>query len=236
MNSFYVNFDKSIVRTSTVQSFRFIAKEKIRFQPGQFLKIIFDEENLRNKDLNKFLSFSSSPDKNYIEITKRITNSDFSKKLLSLKKGDKILINAPMGQCVINDFSERFLFLVGGIGITPVVSIFEFLEVNKIDADIHLLYANLHEDDIPYEKELKKWSSLINKVKVSHTIVIDEPENPNYSYGIINENLIKSQVKDFLERNVYIFGPPGMVNAMMDLCEKLGFNKEESVVEKFVGY
>ena len=110
MNNFHVIFDKSIIRTSTVQSFRFVVQEKINFLPGQFLKVVFDVENPKNKNLNKFLSFSCSPDKLYIEVTKRITNSDFSKKLLNLKKNDKVLINSPMGRCTINNFPKNFCF------------------------------------------------------------------------------------------------------------------------------
>ena len=69
-----------------------------------------------------------------------------------------------------------------------------------------------------------------------HTIVSNKPENPNYSYGMIDEIFIKKQVKDFLDRKIFIFGPPGMVKAMEELCNKLGYNKEKIVKENFIGY
>ncbi len=236
MNNYSLTFVESVVRTPTIQSFRFFPREEINFLPGQFLKVVFDEENSKNKNLNKFLSFSCAPGKPYIEVTKRLTGSDFSEKFLNLKKGDEVLINAPMGKCTIEDFSEKYLFLIGGIGITPVISILEFLETCKKRADIQLLYSNLIESDIPFEKELENWSRSINKIEITHTIVDNKPANPNYFFGLINDNFVKEQVKNFLERRVYIFGPPGMVKAMVEICERLGFNKEKIVAEKFIGY
>ena len=48
-----------IKRTPTIESIRFRLQESMDFIPGQFLQLIFDETNLDNRDLNKYLSFSS---------------------------------------------------------------------------------------------------------------------------------------------------------------------------------
>jgi ferredoxin-NADP reductase len=78
MKEVKVKFIEKIKRTPSVTSFRFLPAEKIDFIPGQFLQIIFDEKNRGNKDLNKYLSFSCSPQRDYIEITKRLSESEFS--------------------------------------------------------------------------------------------------------------------------------------------------------------
>ena len=61
MNEFKAVFEERIERTKTILSFRFRSDENIDFLPGQFVQIVFDEGDKSNRQLNKFLSFSSSP-------------------------------------------------------------------------------------------------------------------------------------------------------------------------------
>ena len=64
--------------------------------------------------MNKYLSMSSSPTKNYIEVTKRISDSQFSKKLLSLKVGEEVSFNLPLGECVFkNEYKVSKFYLFG---------------------------------------------------------------------------------------------------------------------------
>jgi ferredoxin-NADP reductase len=69
MKLFKAEFIENIIRTEDTESFRFIPEEKISFLPGQFLKLIFDEDSLDNRELNKYLSFSCSPHREYIGIS-----------------------------------------------------------------------------------------------------------------------------------------------------------------------
>jgi len=142
MDIFKVKFLERIKRTPTVESFRFMPEKRIDFLAGQFLRVIFDRDNLENKELNKFLSFSSSPCREYIEVTKRLSDSAFSQRLKSLKKDDEILIKAPLGSCVFNKDFKNIAFLIGGIGITPVISMLEYIQDENLDTDVMLFYSN----------------------------------------------------------------------------------------------
>ena len=102
MEELKVKLIANIKRTPSVESFRFSPK-KIAFIPGQFLQLIFDEVNEDNKNLNKYLSFSSSPSKDYIEVTKRLSDSDFSGRLKGLKINQELLIKAPLGNCIFKE-------------------------------------------------------------------------------------------------------------------------------------
>ena len=115
---------ETIDRAPGTRSFRLLPEKHIDFLPGQFLQVIFDPGN---KDLNKYLSFSSSPTKEYIEFTKRLSSSAFSEKLRSLKINVQVLLKAPLGSCVFKEEYRKIAFLIGGIGITPVISILEYI-------------------------------------------------------------------------------------------------------------
>ena len=179
-----------IKRTDMVESFRFLPSEKIDFLPGQFLQVIFDEQNRSNKALNKYLSFSCAPDKDYIEVTKKLTESEFSTKLKDLKQADEVLFKAPMGNCVFNTEDRRTTFLVGGIGITPVISILEYITDNKIDTDICLLYSNWTKKDIAFKEKLDALSEENESIKVIHVLVTCEVEEEGCFKGMIDKNLM----------------------------------------------
>lgn len=222
-----------IKRTSSVESFRFLPQENVDFAPGQFLQVIFDENN---KEVNKYLSFSSSPTKEYIEVTKRLSDSEFSKKLNNLKEGEEVLLKVSLGNCVFKDDYKKIAFLVGGIGITPVISIMEYIAEKKLNTDVVLFYSNKTEEDIAFKKELDNWQRSSNNINIIYTLTDCQPKDKNCLSGRINKDLLMEKVKDLDERVLFIFGPPRMVEAMKNLCLDLGCKKEDLKTESFIGY
>ena len=225
-----------IKRTETVESFRFQLESRPDFLPGQFLRVIFDTGNLNNRDLNKFLSFSSAPQTPHIEVTKRLSSSVFSERLQQLKEGDAVSFLAPYGQCVYKDEYQKIGFLIGGIGITPVVSILEYIAFKNLPADVCLLYTNRNEEEIAFKEDLQRLSQGRNHWQVCLTIDDTQPRSSEIRFGRIDRTLVKEVLPDVTERIVYSFGPPGMVNAMRDLCLSLDCRPENLRTEIFSGY
>jgi ferredoxin-NADP reductase len=225
-----------IKRTPTVESFRFGPDEKINFVTGQFLQVIFDPANPANKELNKYLSFSSSPAKDYVEFTKRLSDSNFSQALKNLKINDKVLINAPLGSCVFKEEYPKIGFLIGGIGITPVISIIEYIVEKKLGTDACLIYSNRSEEEIAFKPELDYWRSINNNIKITYLVTEGQPKNKECIFGRIDAGLLKSKAPDLGERIVYIFGPPKMVEAIQAVSLEAGAKKENLKVENFIGY
>jgi ferredoxin-NADP reductase len=226
-----------IKRTPTVKSFRFLPEERMDFVPGQFLKFIFDENNPGNKELNKYLSVSSSPEKEYIELTKRLTGSVFSERLKNLKSGDSILAQGPLGSCTFDESYQKVAFIIGGIGITPVISVIEYLmDAKKYGTDIVLVYSNRSEEEIAFKKELDSWQKENPNLKVLYTVTDCQPNDKNYIFGKINKELLLEKVIDLKERRVFIFGPAKMVEEMHNLVKDIGVAALCIEVQSFVGY
>ncbi|HNX81775.1 MAG TPA: FAD-binding oxidoreductase [Candidatus Omnitrophota bacterium] len=236
MKEIRVKFIERIRRTPTVESFRFQPQEPLDFLPGQFLQIIFDETNRGNKELNKYLSFSSSPTKPYIEVTKRLSQSVFSARLNSLKIGDEVLIKAAMGTCVFDPADQKIGFLIGGIGITPVMSILEYIVAKNLSTQVHLVYSNRTDDEIAFRRELDAWKREYANIKVSYTLTECQPKDNTCLFGAIDQKLLYTHVCDLAERVIFIFGPPRMVEAMRQLSLDLGCATNRVKVENFVGY
>lgn len=236
MNSFSVTLAEKIKRTPSIESFRFKTKEKVDFLPGQFLKVIFDADEIQNKQLNKYLSFSSSPTKEYIEVTKRLSNSAFSAHLRELKIEESILMQGPMGNCIYKEEYRKIGFLIGGIGITPVISILEYMIEKKLDTDIVLVYSNRNNAEIAFRPEIDKWAKENKKMRVFYTVTDCESDDGVCMHGHINGDILKEKIQDLPQRRFFLYGPPGMVNAMKDLCIEYGCDKNKVMAENFVGY
>ncbi|MDP8216741.1 MAG: FAD-dependent oxidoreductase [Candidatus Kaelpia imicola] len=219
-----------------MESFRFEPESPVDFLPGQFAQIIFDKKDKNNYELNKYLSFSSAPEKEYIEFTKKLSSSAFSDKLKDLKKGDAVAMHSPMGKSVFKNEFKRIGFLIGGIGITPVISIIEYIMDKKLDIDICLIYANRSEAEIAYRQELDNWSGQNPLLDIKYFVHICDVKDAACYQGRIDSGVISNHMGGYRDRVLFIFGPPAMVNTMTRLCSELGCDKDNVWVENFIGY
>ncbi len=229
-------FREKIVRTPSVVSFRFMSESPLDFLPGQFAKLIFDENDSQNKGLNKYLSFSSSPGKEYVEFTKRISGSDFSGRLQALKEGETILLQAPLGKCILKEEYRKIGFLIGGIGITPVISMAEYIADKNLDIDAVLLYSNRDMEEIAFKKELDSWQDSLQNFRVIYTLTDCDVQDNKCLAGRIDEDKIAKNVSDITGRIFFMFGPPRMVAAMKGLCLGAGCDENMLKTENFLGY
>jgi len=236
MQKFSANLIERIKRTPSIESFRFLAKEPVNFLAGQFLQFIFDPNNPDNKELNKYLSFSSSPAKKYIEVTKRLSDSQFSQHLRSLKVGDEVIIKAPFGSCVLKEGHKKIAFLIGGIGITPVVSILEDIQDKGLKIDVALFYSNRSEEEIAFKDEIFVLQAKNSNLKIFYTVTDCQPQDNRCIFGRIDKNLLAQRLPDYSERIFFIFGPPKMVEAMKNICLELRATQENIKTESFIGY
>lgn len=222
-----------IPRTYNVKSFRLEAVDNIDYKAGQFLCASLKAE----KECKRYLSISSSPtEKGYIEFTKKITQSDFSKALNNFKPGDSLVIQYPIGNFTLKDGREKIAFLSGGIGITPIRSICKYATDKKLDVDMVLVYANRSIRDVVFKEDFDIMQRQNPKLKVAH--VLCEPAvGFKCVVGLINAQVIKNEVPDYAQRKFYICGPPAMVEAMQKiLTEELLLSEENIITERFQGY
>lgn len=235
MKLFKAKLIERIERTPTIVSFRFQTEKKVEYLAGQFVQVLFDRKNLENRNLNKYLSFSCSPLNSYFEVTKRLTGSLFSEKLNNLKLGDSLEFKGPMGNYVLDDKFKSLVFIVGGIGITPVIAIIEHIIKAKLNIGVKLFYSNRNNEEIAFFKELNFWQE-DKKINVYYTITDCQPKDSRCVYGKINDSLVRKHLVCLEEEMLFIFGPPKMVEAMQKVCENLGCNKDRIKIEKFIGY
>ncbi|MDD4980189.1 MAG: FAD-dependent oxidoreductase [Candidatus Omnitrophica bacterium] len=228
-----VKIKEIIQRTYNVKSFRVETGEGVDFKAGQFLQV-----NLKARpELKRYLSISSSPsEKGYLEFTKKITESDFSMALDTLKPGDAVNIQYPFGNFTLNETGKNIAFISGGIGITPIRSICKFIVDKSLGIDIVLVYANRTISDIAFREDFQKMQEQCPKLKVVHVLSEASDELMSRS-GRVNSQVIKEEIPDYPQRKFYLCGPPAMVEAMEKiLVEELTLPKGNIITENFTGY
>ena len=237
MTEFETEVSDIIQRTHNVKSFRFRIKEDIDFKPGQFFFVTIKIEGIER---TKHFSFSNSPtEKGYVEFTKRITDSEFSKALDKLKIGDWARLKMPYGSFVFEGQYKKIAFLSGGIGIAPIRSICKFVTDMRLAADIVLLYGNNKEEDIIFRQDLDQMQSVNKNIHIVYTLTSSDIDSKIWQsrVGFIDDKMITQEIPDFNERTFYICGPPKMVENLINILKnKLSIQSDKIKTENFTGY
>jgi ferredoxin-NADP reductase len=223
-----------IQRNYNVKSVRVEPAKDIDFKAGQFLQVTLQND----PQLKHYLSISSSPtEKNHLEFTKKLTQSDFSKALDNLKAGDELTIQYPFGKFTLEDNpAPKIAFLSGGIGITPIRSIAKSVVDKNLGTDLVLVYSNRTVKDIVFKDDFDAMRKAYPKLRVAHVLCETEP-GFKCTVGLINAAVIKNEVPDYKKRKFFLCGPPAMVEAMRKmLSDELALPKEQIVTENFQGY
>ena len=231
---FETSVKETIPRTYNVKSFRFPRPATLSYKAGQFL--IATIKAAGGKELSKPFSISSSPtETEHIEFTKKLSESEFSTALKTLKKGNWAKIDAPYGTFTFEGEHEKIGLLGGGIGITPFMSICRYCTDKRLPAKITLLYGNRGENDIVFRKEFEAMQKQNANLKVIF-ILSEAASGWKGATGFINAELVKKEIPDYKQTVFYTCGPPPMVEAMEKLVESLGLPKTQLKREYFAGY
>lgn len=194
-------------------------------KPGQFMILRFLDAK-RWWQAHPF-SLSFVPKENKLRVT--IKNvGDFTSEIPSLKKGTLVLLDGPLGTFTSSHAKhDKFLFIAGGVGITPIRSLIE--ELAPLKKDIVLLYSN-KTTDIILKNEL---DTLAAKYKFSIHYVITEDPTYKGEKGRIDSEKIKRLVPNFLTRDIYLCGPVPMMNALIRVLQENGVPHSALHYEKF---
>ena len=191
------------------------------FTPGQATEVAINKENW--KDEKRPFTFTCLPDDDYLEFTIKTYRSrkGVTNELLNLKPGDELVIHDVWGAI---SYKGEGIFIAGGAGITPFLSIFRYLNyVNKIGGN-KLIFANKTKADIIHEKELKGFlgDSFIN--------ILSDESIAGYEHGFITESFLKKNLLATGSK-FYVCGPPPMMDAVQKILANLGVGEDSVVVE-----
>ena len=236
MWEFETTLGEVIPRTPTVSSFRFpIRARNVRFRAGQFF---FINILVNGQEAEHHFSFSNSPtEKGYIEFTKRITSSDFSRTLAAMAPGAWARLRGPLGGFTLPRKQRRLCFLSGGIGITPLRSMLGYIADRGLDYDVVLLYSSPSAQEIAFREDLDSFAQRHPGIRAVHVLSGGEvPPAWTGRTGLITRELVREVVPDYGQRLHYVSGPPRMVVGLQGQLMALGVPAEQIRMDSFTGY
>jgi ferredoxin-NADP reductase len=215
-----------------VMSVRFAKPKDFTYKPGQYMIVTI---NANGKSLMHPLSMSSSPTQNFLEFTKRLSDSEFSNTLQALKVSDTVWLDVPYGSFTFTGEPTKVAFLAGGIGITPFKSIIQYCTDTHQTANITLFYGVKTDKDCTFKEEFEQMQKLNPHLKLV-LVASDAGNTWRGKKGYINAELIKAELPDFKKHLFYACGPPVMVAAMQKLVADMGLPQSQLKLEVLVGH
>ena len=140
---------------------------------------------------------------------------------MNLTPGDELILHDVWGAI---SYKGEGVFIAGGAGVTPFLSIFRYLRSkNEVGSNL-LIFANKRREDIIHEEEFK---SLLGDAFIN---ILSREEVPGYAHGRITEDFLKAHIADF-KKPFYVCGPPPMMDVVQNQLASLGVADNLLVVE-----
>lgn len=219
------------------KTFVFDKPENFSFRAGQY--VAFKLDSLIAPDNRagvRSLSICSAPSEPFLAFTVRQSESGFKQTLWAMEPGTTVSITPPIGKFVLDPEDMReAVFLIGGVGITPVRSMLIEEKNHPTGRKMTLLYANRTLEDAPFQKELRE----LGLANVRYIDVLSQvetaPEHENEARGYINEALVR-QYMDNPEKCVYyMVGSPSFLGAMEDMLRTMNVPEDQWHSDPFTG-
>lgn len=218
--------------------FEILDQENLDFKPGQyfFINLINPPYN-DNRGTRRHFTFINSPnEKGIVRMATRLGVSAFKRSLLELPVGSEVEIGPIGGKFILPaDQHSPFVFIAGGIGITPFLSMLAYIREESLDVAIKLIYSNRDSLSAAYLDLL--YSFLKNNPLME--LILTMTQDP--SWGGENRRVDGAFIKSYLSGDVnsysyFLSGPPGFVEASVSDLNSLGVCSLNIKTENFAGY
>ncbi len=211
-------------------AFHFEKPEGFTFVAGQYadLTILDPAETDQEGNIRTF-SIASTPFDPDLVFATRMRDTAFKRQLGKMLEGTALQIDGPYGSFTLHAKKERpAVFIAGGIGITPFMSILATAGKEKPDRKFYLFYSNHTKNDAAF---FDKLSHLIEKIPDFTFIpVMSDTE------GHITDQTIKKHIEHTDGPVYYLAGPPAMVAAMREMLAGMNISEDDIRFEEFAGY
>jgi ferredoxin-NADP reductase len=211
-----------------------------RFKSGQALDLILPRSGVALQDCPRHaFSLVSAPSDTVIELATRVSDSDYKRALAALPLGASVLVDGPFGALGLHkDATRAAVFIAGGIGITPFISMLRHAMDAGWRHDIVLLYSNRRPEDSAYLGELQQIATAQPRFRLLATMTEMEKSTHAWSGDTapIDAALIRKAAQGLVAPLFYVVGPPRMVSAVRMTLMALDVDDDDIRSEDFHGY
>jgi len=196
------------------------------FLAGQYVNI-----DVPGSGQHRSYSFSSAPGQSKISfLIKRIPGGVMSTWLESAQPGKKVELIGPLGSFYLRTVERPLLFLAGGTGLAPFLSMLEVLARADSQQKVHLIYGVTRDLDLVQVDAIEAY--LAKLPNFTYTTVVADKDSTHPAKGWVTQHMAAEALNDG-DVDVYLCGPPPMVDAVRKYFDDNGVKPNSFHYEKF---
>jgi Na+-transporting NADH:ubiquinone oxidoreductase subunit F len=224
--------------TYDMKRFRFELSEPktMEFVAGQYVQLLAPRYKGNSEEVYRAYSIASDPqNKGAIDlIIRRVPNGICTTWCFEhLKAGDAVKLNGPYGEFRLSPTEAPMVFVAGGSGMAPFVSILHSMQKNGIQRETVYFFGGNTTRDLCLAEQMKGFSDALPNF--TFVPVVSRPEEGsgwNGETGLVTE-AVKRRFKDLSGYEGYLCGSPGMIDASIKVFLSLGMPQDKIYYDKF---
>ena len=227
VESFHARLTSISRDSSTTVGFTLVTQERLKYLPGQYVNL-----KVPGTEQTRSYSFSSAPGGTEQSFLIRdVPNglmSDYMRNRAS--DGDEIEFTGPYGTFYLRPTIRPILMLAGGTGLAPFLAMLRWLRDNRTDQPILLGYGVNTPADLVELEALAELKAVISEFDY-FTVVVD-PASGHDRIGYVTNHLKPEQLHGG-DCDIYVCGPPPMVDGVRKWIAEAGVTPKNFFFEKF---
>jgi ferredoxin-NADP reductase len=221
-------------------AFYFGKPSQFDFKPGQSADLTLSNPPETDSEGNtRTLSIASSPFESQLIFATRMRDTAFKRSLKKVLLGTEVKIDPPMGSFTLHKNSSKpAVFLAGGIGITPFLSIVRQADHDRLPHKLHLFYSNRRPEDTPFLDALQVFERSNPNFRLVCTMTQMPQSQKEWkgAMGLINQEMVSRHLTNLQGPIYYIAGPPAMVAGLRKMLVSANVDEDDIRTEDFAGY
>lgn len=221
-------------------AFHFEKPTQFDFKPGQSADVTLPNPPETDAEGNtRTFSIASSPFETQLMFATRMRDTAFKRSLKKVPLGTEVKIDSAMGSFTLHKNSAKpAVFLAGGIGITPFLSIVRQADHDRLPHKLYLFYSNRRPEDAPFLETLQVLETSNPNFRLICTMTEMAQSKTEWKgeTGLIDKEMLSRHLTTLQGPIYYSAGPPAMVTAMRKVLVGAGVDEDDIRTEEFGGY
>ncbi len=221
-------------------SFHFDKPRGFQFRPGQCADLtLVNPPETDGEGNTRTFSIVSPPYAQELVFATRMRNSAFKRVLRTVPLGTEVGLDGPMGSFTLHkNVAKPGVFLTGGIGITPFLSILRQVAREELSYHLYLFYSNRRPEDAAFMDTLRELTTVRPGIRFIPTMTNMAKSQWQWTgeTGHIDRAMLEKHLPTLQGPIYYIAGPPGMVTALRQVLAAADVDEDDIRSEEFGGY
>ncbi|MGJ3440228.1 benzoate 1,2-dioxygenase electron transfer component BenC [Pseudomonas sp. Je.1.5.c] len=199
----------------------------LAFLPGQYVNL-----KVPGSEQSRAYSFSSLPKDGEVSfLIRNVPGGLMSSFLTSLAKtGDSMTLAGPLGSFYLRAIHRPLLLLAGGTGLAPFTAMLEKIAEAGSEHPLHLIYGVTNDFDLVELDRLQAFAARIPNFTFSACVANPDSQYPHKGY--VTQHIEPGHLNQG-DVDVYLCGPPPMVEAVSQYIREQGITPANFYYEKF---